>query len=150
MSRHKASSEILLYAEMVAPSVMRLKDGALLTGFRWQDPDLESSPPELWAAISSALNDALCGPRPRLDGALRNGSDSVRARRPRRLLDPTCRLIDEEQAKTEYFCDRAVALPHGSLGMDEQALDPQAHPELALRRAEHQHRRRRPPADRAL
>ena len=61
MPRHKASSEILLYAEMVAPSVMRLKDGALLTGFRLAGPDLESSPPELWAAISNALNDALCG-----------------------------------------------------------------------------------------
>ena len=103
MPRHKASSEILLYAEMVAPSVMRLKDGALLTGFRLAGPDLESSPPELWAAISNALNDALCG----LDHGWTAHFETVRIPSNRggrgEFLDPTCRLIDEEQAKTEFF-----------------------------------------------
>ena len=103
MSRHKASSDILLYAEMVAPSVMRLKDGALLTGFRIAGPDLESSPPELWAAISSALNDAVCG----LDHGWTVHFETVRLPSERGgqgdFLDPTCRLIDEEQAKTEFF-----------------------------------------------
>ncbi|MBT8468204.1 MAG: hypothetical protein KJN97_05590, partial [Deltaproteobacteria bacterium] len=103
MSRHKASSEILLYAEMVAPSVMRLKDGALLTGFRLEGPDLESSPPELWAAISTALNDALCG----LDHGWTVHFETVRIPSerggPADFLDPTCRLIDEEQAQTVFF-----------------------------------------------
>ena len=103
MPRHKASSDILLYAEMVAPSVMRLKDGALLTGFRLQGPDLESSPPELWAAISRALNDALCG----LDHGWTVHFETVRVPEARGgrgdFSDPTCRLIDEEQAETEFF-----------------------------------------------
>jgi type IV secretion system protein VirB4 len=88
---------------MVAPSVMRLKDGALLTGFRLAGPDLESSPPELWAAISSALNDALSG----LDHGWTVHFETVRIPSERGcqgdFLDPTCRLIDEEQAKTEFF-----------------------------------------------
>ena len=45
MGSQKATSDILLYAEMLAPSVIRLKNGALLTGFRIKGPDLESAPP---------------------------------------------------------------------------------------------------------
>jgi type IV secretion system protein VirB4 len=103
MGSNKATSDILLYAEMVAPSVMRLKNGSLLTGFRIKGPDLESAPPEVWASSSAALNDALLTldhgwtvhfETTRLPSSVSRRSD---------FLDPTCRLIDEERRRTLFF-----------------------------------------------
>jgi len=103
MGSQKATSEILLYAEMLAPSVMRLKNGSLLTGFRIKGPDLESAPPEVWAASSAALNDALLT----LDHGWTVHFETTRlpssASRGGDFLDPTCRLIDEERRKTPFF-----------------------------------------------
>ena len=103
MGSQKASSDILLYAEMLAPSVMRLKNGSLLTGFRIKGPDLESAPPEVWAASSAAMNDALLT----LDHGWTVHFETTRlpssASRGGDFLDPTCRLIDEERRKTPFF-----------------------------------------------
>lgn len=103
----KSTSDILLYAEMIAPGTLRLKDGALMTGFVVRGEDLESARPKQWASASQDVNAALR----LLDTGWTLHWESVRLPQAHYIdgafLDPTCRLIDLERSNgAEYFEQR--------------------------------------------
>ena len=132
MGSQKATSDILLYAEMLAPSVMRLKNGSLLTGFRIKGPDLESAPPEVWAASSAALNDALLTldhgwtvhfETTRLPSSASRGGDFLESHLPAH------RRRTPEDA---LFRDRAMAVPDAGAALVRAELDAPKAQGLAL------------------
>src|SRR5260370_17338134 len=51
--------DLLNYAAFVAPSTILMKDGALLAGFAYLGPDLNSSSPEELASLTQHVNSAL-------------------------------------------------------------------------------------------
>lgn len=104
MTSKRTASDVLLYAEMIGPSVLRLKDGALLTGFLVSGPDLESALPGPWAAMSQAIHRALqeldAGWTVHVETARVPRSDYARGD----FSDPTCQLIeDERKERCLYF-----------------------------------------------
>jgi type IV secretion system protein TrbE len=90
--------DLLNYAAFVAPSTILMKDGALLAGFAYAGPDLNSSSPEELASLTQHVNSALA----RFGDGWMLNVDLIRhesASYPEdgEFPDPTTRLIDRER-----------------------------------------------------
>ena len=90
--------DLLNYAALVAPGTILLKDGALLAGFAYAGPDLNSSSPEELAALTHHVNSALARFG---DGWMLNADlirhQSIGYPQESDFPDPTTRLIDAER-----------------------------------------------------
>ncbi len=98
--------DLLNYAAFVAPSTILMKDGALLAGFAYAGPDLNSSSPEELASLTQHVNSALA----RFGDGWMLNVDLIRhesASYPEdgEFPDPTTRLIDRER-QIHYTADR--------------------------------------------
>src|SRR5689334_22443525 len=98
--------DLLNYAAFVAPSTILLKDGALLAGFDYAGPDLNSSSPEELASLTHHVNAALARFG---DGWMLNVDlirhESVGYPTDGEFPDPTTRLIDRER-QLQYTAER--------------------------------------------
>ena len=98
--------DLLNYAAFVAPSTILMKDGALLAGFAYAGPDLNSSSPEELASLTQHVNSALA----RFGDGWMLNVDLIRhesASYPEdgEFPDPTTRLIDRER-QIHYTAER--------------------------------------------
>jgi type IV secretion system protein TrbE len=98
--------DLLNYAAFVAPGTILLKDGALLSGFDYAGPDLNSSSPEELASLTHHVNAALARYG---DGWMLNVDlirhESVGYPAEGEFPDPTTRLIDHER-RLQYTAER--------------------------------------------
>jgi len=107
--------DLLNYAALVSPGVILLKDGALLAGFQYSGPDLNSASTEELAALAYQVNNALA----RLgDGWMINVDltrrESVGYPKDGAFPDPTTALIDRER-EVHYSTERAHFDTHFTL-----------------------------------
>ncbi len=98
--------DLLNYAAFVAPSTILMKDGALLAGFAYAGPNLNSSSPEELASLTQHVNSALA----RFGDGWMLNVDLIRhesASYPEdcEFPDPTTRLIDRER-QIHYTAER--------------------------------------------
>jgi type IV secretion system protein TrbE len=98
--------DLLNYAAFVAPGTILMKDGALLAGFAYAGPDLNSSSPEELASLTQHVNSALA----RFGDGWMLNVDLIRhesASYPEDggFPDPTTRLIDRER-QIHYTAER--------------------------------------------
>ena len=98
--------DLLNYAAFVAPGIILMKDGALLAGFAYAGPDLNSSSPEELASLTQHVNSALA----RFGDGWMLNVDLIRhesASYPEdgEFPDPTTRLIDRER-QIHYTAER--------------------------------------------
>ena len=98
--------DLLNYAAFVAPGTILMKDGALLAGFAYVGPDLNSSSPEELASLTQHVNSALA----RFGDGWMLNVDLIRhesASYPEdgEFPDPTTRLIDRER-QIHYTAER--------------------------------------------
>lgn len=104
--RNPAFADLLNYAAFVAPGSILLKDGALLAGFAYAGPDLNSSSPEELASLNQHVNSALARFG---DGWMLNADliryESVSYPAEGAFPDPTTKLIDRER-QTHYTAER--------------------------------------------
>src|ERR1700730_4279309 len=101
-----ALPDLLNYGALVAPGIILMKDGALLAGFAYAGPDLNSSSPEELASLVHHVNAALA----RLGDGWMLNVDLIRhesAAYPEdgAFPDPTTRLIDRER-QIHYTTER--------------------------------------------
>lgn len=98
--------DLLNYAAFVAPGTILLKDAALLAGFAYTGPDLNSSSPEELASLTHHVNSALARFG---DGWMLNVDlfrhESMGYPRDGEFPDPTTRLIDRER-ELHYTAER--------------------------------------------
>jgi type IV secretion system protein TrbE len=98
--------DLLNYAAFVAPGTILLKDGALLAGFIYAGPDLNSSSPDELASLTHHVNAALARFG---DGWMLNVDlirhESVGYPDNGEFPDPTTRLIDRER-QIHYTAER--------------------------------------------
>jgi type IV secretion system protein VirB4 len=99
--------DLLNYAALIAPGIIPLKDGAILAGFAYAGPDLNSSSPEELASLTQHVNAALARFG---DGWMLNVDlirrESVTYPIDGEFPDPTTALIDRER-RIHYTSERS-------------------------------------------
>lgn len=99
----RATSDLLGFAEMVAPGVLRMKDGGFVTGFSIRGADLESAGERAWDTAAEACNGALRVLSSGWSVHVESARRPVKRRLSRAFVEPVSVLIEQERQRMQFM-----------------------------------------------